>query len=54
MDLWRSCFSLFCLTKSKKKECCRYGIMEKLRRLQAGEDVEDLLAEIGEITPRIL
>lgn len=29
----------------------RYGIMEKLRRLQAGEDVEDLLAEIDEELP---
>jgi hypothetical protein len=26
--------------------------MEKLRRLQAGEDVEDLLAEIGKIRAR--
>jgi len=29
----------------------RYGIMEKLKRLQAGEDVEDLLAEIDEEMP---
>jgi len=29
----------------------RYGIMEKLRRLQEGEDVEDLLAEIDEEMP---
>jgi hypothetical protein len=31
----------------------RYGIMEKLRRLQAGEDVEDLLAEIGRQSHKI-
>jgi len=29
----------------------RYGIMEKLKRLQAGEDVEELLAEIDEELP---
>ena len=30
---------------------CRYGIMEKLKRLQEGEDVEDLLAEMDEEMP---
>jgi len=29
----------------------RYGIMEKLKRLQAGEDVEELLAEIDDELP---
>ena len=29
----------------------RYGIMEKLKRLQAGEDVSDLLAEIDDEMP---
>ena len=29
----------------------RYGIMEKLKRLEAGEAVEDLLAEIDEEMP---
>ena len=29
----------------------RYGIMEKLKRLQEGEDLDDLLAEIDEELP---
>ena len=29
----------------------RYGIMEKLKRLQAGEDVSELLAEIDDEMP---
>ena len=32
----------------EKKTSDRYGIMEKLKRLQAGEDVSDLLAEIDD------
>ena len=32
----------------EKKSSDRYGIMEKLKRLQAGEDVSDLLAEIDD------
>jgi len=37
--------------KEQKTASDRYGIMEKLKRLQAGEDVEDLLAEIDEEMP---
>ena len=34
--------------EDEKKSSDRYGIMEKLKRLQAGEDVSDLLAEIDD------
>merc|ERR1719495_2106205 len=37
--------------KEQRQASDRYGIMEKLKRLQAGEDVEDLLAEIDEEMP---
>ena len=32
----------------------RYGIMEKLKRLQEGEDMDDLLAEIDEELPDVI
>jgi len=35
----------------KRTASDRYGIMEKLKRLQAGEDVSDLLAEIDDEMP---
>ena len=34
--------------REEEKSSDRYGIMEKLKRLQAGEEVADLLAEIDD------
>jgi len=41
-------FMMFEKQEDKKESSDRYGIMEKLKRLQAGEDVSDLLAEIDD------
>ena len=39
------------LFKAGGRASDRYGIMEKLKRLQDGEDLDDLLAEIDEELP---
>ena len=41
-------FLVFEKKEEEKQTSDRYGIMEKLKRLQAGEDVTDLLAEIDD------
>jgi len=41
-------FLVFEKKEEEKQTSDRYGIMEKLKRLQAGEDVSDLLAEIDD------
>ena len=41
-------FLVFEKKEEEKQKSDRYGIMEKLKRLQAGEDVSDLLAEIDD------